>query len=104
VHRGFLDEGQLIRDAHRLAAIPGTIVQGRYDVVTPATTAWDLHKAWPGAAFHLVDDAGHASSEPGILHRLVAATDAYASSESTPPPGGGRSAAQRPGGGDPASG
>ena len=104
VHRGFLDEGQLIRDAHRLAAIPGTIVQGRYDVVTPAATAWDLHKAWPRAAFHLVDDAGHASSEPGILHRLVAATDGYASSESTPPPGGGRSAAQRPGGGDTGSG
>jgi proline iminopeptidase len=78
VNCGFLEEGQLIRDAARLTAIPGTIVQGRYDVVTPAVTAWDLHKAWPQARLHIVDDAGHASSEPGILHRLVAATDAYA--------------------------
>ena len=77
-NHGFLEEGQLIRDAARLKSIPGTIVQGRYDVVTPAVTAWDLHKAWPEAAFHLVDNAGHASSEPGILHRLIEATDAYA--------------------------
>jgi proline iminopeptidase len=76
---GFLKEGQLIRDAARLRDIPGTIVQGRYDVVTPAVTAWDLHKAWPDARFHLVDNAGHASSEPGILHHLIEATDAYAS-------------------------
>jgi proline iminopeptidase len=82
VHGGFLDEGQLICDAGRLKAIPGTIIQGRYDVVTPATTAWDLHKAWPEATLHMVDDAGHASSEPGILHRLIEATDAYAA-EST---------------------
>jgi proline iminopeptidase len=72
---GFLEEGQLIRDARRLKGIPGTVVQGRYDVVTPAVTAWDLHRAWPEAEFHLVDDAGHASSEPGILHRLIVATD-----------------------------
>jgi proline iminopeptidase len=78
VHGGFLEEGQLIRDADRIEAIPGTIVQGRYDVVTPALTAWELHKAWPRAALHLVDDAGHASSEPGIVHRLIEATDAYA--------------------------
>jgi proline iminopeptidase len=76
---GFLEEGQLIRHAARLRGIPGTIVQGRYDVVTPAATAWDLHKAWPDARFHLVDNAGHASSEPGILHHLIEATDAYAS-------------------------
>lgn len=79
VNKGFLEEGQLIRDAARLRGISGTIVQGRYDVVTPAVTAWDLHKAWPKAQFHLVDDAGHASSEPGILHHLIEATDAYAS-------------------------
>ncbi|HEY7383014.1 MAG TPA: prolyl aminopeptidase [Beijerinckiaceae bacterium] len=78
VHGGFLDEGQLIRDAGRLAAIPGTIVQGRYDVVTPAITAWQLCQAWPHAVLHVVDDAGHASSEPGIVHRLIEATDAYA--------------------------
>ncbi|GLK76626.1 proline iminopeptidase [Methylopila jiangsuensis] len=78
VHGGWLEEGQLIRDAGRLAAIPGVIVQGRYDVATPAVTAWDLHRAWPQAAFHMVDDAGHAFSEPGILDRLVRATDGFA--------------------------
>jgi proline iminopeptidase len=78
VNAGFMEEGQLIRDAHRLRGIPGVIVQGRYDVATPAATAWALHRAWPEAAFHLVPDAGHAFSEPGILHRLVEATDAFA--------------------------
>jgi proline iminopeptidase len=77
VNGGFLEEGQLLRDVDRLRDIPGTIVQGRYDVVTPAATAWDLHKAWPAARFHFVDDAGHASSEPGILDRLIEATDGY---------------------------
>ena len=78
VHQGWLDEGQLIRDARKLAGIPGVIVQGRYDVCTPAKTAWDLHRVWPEADFHLVDDAGHAFNEPGILARLIAATDQFA--------------------------
>jgi proline iminopeptidase len=78
VHAGWLEEGQLIRDAHKLAGIPGAIVQGRYDVATPAKTAWDLHRAWPDAEFHLVDDAGHAFNEPGILAELLAATDRFA--------------------------
>lgn len=78
VHGGWLEPGQLIRDAHRLRAIPGVIVQGRYDVATPAVTAWDLHRAWPEAEFHLVEDAGHAVSEPGILDRLIRTTDALA--------------------------
>jgi len=78
VNAGFMEEGQLIRDAHRLAGIPAVIIQGRYDVATPAATAWDLHKAWPEAHFILVPDAGHASMEPGILHHLIEATDAFA--------------------------
>ena len=78
VHGGFLQPGQLLRDAHKLKHIPGVIVQGRYDVCTPARTAWELHKAWPEAQFHLVDAAGHAFSEPGILDRLIRATDAMA--------------------------
>lgn len=78
VHGGWLEEGQLIRDAGKLAAIPGVIVQGRYDVCTPARTAWDLHRAWPEAKFHLVDDAGHAFNEPGILAQLIAATNRFA--------------------------
>lgn len=77
-HRGWLDEGQLIRDAGRLAAIAGTIVHGRYDMPCPARYAWALHRAWPRADFHLVEGAGHAFSEPGILDRLIEATDRYA--------------------------
>ncbi len=78
VHKGWLEDDQLIRDALRLRGIPGTIVQGRYDMACPVRTAWDLHKAWPEADFHLIEDAGHAYSEPGILDRLIRATDGYA--------------------------
>jgi len=77
-HAGFLDEGQLVREAGRLAGIPGVIVQGRYDVCTPLRTAWDLHLAWPEAEFVVVDDAGHAFDEPGIQHALITATDRFA--------------------------
>jgi len=80
IHNGFFTEGQLLRDAHRLAGVPGAIVQGRYDVATPARTAWDLHRAWPDATFEMIADAGHAFSEPGILRALVAATDRFAAS------------------------
>ena len=78
VNEGFLEEGQLLRDAHRLADIPGVIVQGRYDVATPARTAWDLSKAWPNASLQIIPDAGHAFSEAGILRALLAATDRFA--------------------------
>lgn len=78
INHGFMAEGQLLRNAHRLKGIPGTIIQGRYDMATPAVTAWALHRAWPEAAFHLIPDAGHAFNEPGILHRTIKATNAYA--------------------------
>jgi len=78
VNHGFFEEGQLLRDAHRLHGIPGVIVQGRYDCCTPVKTAWELHRAWPQAEFHLIPDAGHAYKEPGILDRLIRATDAFA--------------------------
>ncbi|GGD13770.1 prolyl aminopeptidase [Aureimonas glaciei] len=78
VHAGWMEEGQLIRDARRIRHIPGVIIQGRYDMATPPVTAWDLHKAWPEAEFHLVEAAGHVYSEPGILDRLIAATDGFA--------------------------
>jgi len=74
----FLAEGQLISSAHRMSHIPGVIVQGRYDAVTPLVTAWDLHKAWPRAELRIVPGAGHASSEPGTLRSLIAATHAFA--------------------------
>ena len=78
MHGGFMEEGQLIRDAYKLKGIPGVIVQGRYDVCCPPQTAWDLHRAWPEAEFHMVEDAGHAYSQPGILHHLIEATDRLA--------------------------
>ena len=77
-HAGFMEEGQLLRDAHRLADIPTIIIQGRYDCCTPAKTAWELSKAMPHAAFHLIPDAGHAFNEPGILAALLDATDKFA--------------------------
>ncbi|MET3182308.1 UNVERIFIED_ORG: proline iminopeptidase [Variovorax guangxiensis] len=78
VHDAWLEEGQLLRDAHRLHGIPGVIVHGRYDMPCPARYAWALHKAWPEAEFHLIEGAGHAYSEPGILDRLLRATDGFA--------------------------
>lgn len=78
-HGGFMEDGQLIRDAAtKLNGIPGIIVQGRYDVCTPARTAWDLHSAWPEAEFEMIADAGHSSDEPGIIDALVRATDRFA--------------------------
>ncbi|MEV0948360.1 prolyl aminopeptidase [Rhodococcus sp. NPDC049939] len=76
-NRGFLDEGQLLNDAAALDSIPGVMVQGRYDVVCPATSAWALHRAWPGSRLEIVDDAGHSAMEPGIVHHLVEATDQF---------------------------
>ena len=75
VHDGWLEEGQLLRDAGRLRGIPGVIVHGRYDMPCPVKYAWQLHKSWPDAEFYLVEGAGHAYSEPGILDRLIYATD-----------------------------
>ncbi|ADH91737.1 proline iminopeptidase [Ancylobacter novellus DSM 506] len=77
-HDAWLDDRQLIRDAHRLKGIPGAIVHGRYDMPCPARYAWELHKAWPDAEFHLIEGAGHAYNEPGILDRLIRATDRFA--------------------------
>jgi len=78
VHAGWLEEGQLLRDAHKLKDIPGVIVHGRYDMPCPAKYAWQLHKAWPKADFHLIEGAGHAFLEPGILDQLIRATDRFA--------------------------
>ena len=74
----WLEPDQLLRDAPKLHGIPGTIIHGRYDMPCPARYAWELHKAWPEADFHLVEGAGHAFSEPGILDQLIRATDRYA--------------------------
>jgi proline iminopeptidase len=75
----FASDGQLLTDAVRLHDIPGTMIHGRYDVVTPVKNAWDLKAAWPRAELRIVADAGHAMSEPGITHELVSATRRYRS-------------------------
>lgn len=67
----------LLENAAKLSGIPGVIVQGRYDVVCPATSAWALSRAWPAARLQIVPDAGHSAWEPGILAALVAATEAF---------------------------
>ncbi|HEY2635308.1 MAG TPA: prolyl aminopeptidase [Steroidobacteraceae bacterium] len=80
VNRGFLrSESQLLDDVPRIRHIPATIVQGRYDVVCPAASAWDLHRAWPEAELRIVPDAGHSAFEAGNTHELVLATDRYRS-------------------------
>jgi len=80
VNGGFMAASdQLLSNIDKIRAIPAVIVQGRYDVVCPAQTAWDLHRAWPEADFRIVPDAGHSSFEAGIVHELVEATDRFAS-------------------------
>jgi proline iminopeptidase len=79
VNGGFLERpDQLLDDVPKIRHIPAVIVQGRYDVVCPARSAWDLHKAWPEADLRIVPDAGHSAFEPGIARELVLATDRFA--------------------------
>lgn len=79
VNGGFLPEdGWLLKQVDRLRRIPCWIVQGRFDVVTPMEAAWKLKSAWPEAKLEVVWDAGHASTEPGVVDALVRATDAAA--------------------------
>jgi proline iminopeptidase len=76
-HDAFLSDDQLIRDVDRIRHLPAVIIQGRYDVVCPALSAWRLHEAWPEASFQMIEDAGHAAFEPGIARALVAATEKF---------------------------
>jgi proline iminopeptidase len=77
-HGFFQTDGQLLSNADRLQSIPGAIVHGRYDVVTPLKNAWDLKAAWPTASLRIVPDAGHAMTELGTLHELISATRMFA--------------------------
>lgn len=78
MRNSFLEPDQIVRDAPRLADIPGVIVHGRYDMVCPINQAFALHDAWPQAELKVIADAGHSASEPGIVDALVGATDAFA--------------------------
>ena len=78
INKGFFKSpNHLLENVDAIRDIPAVIVQGRYDVVCPMRSAWDLHRAWPEAEFHVITDAGHASSEPGIVDRLIQATDRF---------------------------
>jgi proline iminopeptidase len=73
----FETDNFLIENIARIRSIPATIVQGRYDVVCPMKSAWELHKAWPESKLHIIADAGHAAGEPGIRSGLISATNEF---------------------------
>jgi len=77
-NHGWLEEGQLLRNAGKLRGIPGVIAQGRHDTCTPPSAAWKLKQAWPEVELNIIPDAGHLFSEPGNLDCLVRATDRFA--------------------------
>ncbi|MEQ8963416.1 MAG: prolyl aminopeptidase, partial [Coleofasciculus sp. C2-GNP5-27] len=82
INKGFFEsEDQLLQNVDRIRHIPGVIVQGRYDVVCPMISAWELHQVWSEAELIVVPDAGHAMTEPGIRSALIEATDQFTSLE-----------------------
>ncbi|MEO0770234.1 MAG: prolyl aminopeptidase [Cyanobacteria bacterium J06649_4] len=75
---GFFEKpNQLLENIDAIRHIPAVIVQGRYDVVCPMTSAWELHRAWPEAEFIVVAEAGHSATEPGITSALIEASDRF---------------------------
>ena len=72
-HDDFLEDGMLLRDAGVLAGIPGTLVNGRFDLQAPVANAWALHQVWPRAELVIVEDAGHAADEPALTDALIRA-------------------------------
>jgi proline iminopeptidase len=76
----FSTDNQLIENVGTIRGIPSVIVQGRYDVVCPIMSAWELHRAWPEAQLKIIPDAGHSISEPGIIDALVSTTDTFGKS------------------------
>ena len=77
-HHAWLEDGALVRDAHRLSRIPGILIHGRLDLCTPLLTPWRLAQHWPGSELIVVDQAGHDAGHPGIADHIVAATDRFA--------------------------
>jgi len=81
INKGFFKtDEQLLEDVGRIRHLPAVIVQGRYDIICPMKSAWDLHRAWPEADLRIVPDAGHSAFEAGNIHELVSATDRFARS------------------------
>ncbi len=77
-HDAWLEDGRLLRDADSLAAIPGILVNGRFDFQAPIANAWELKGAWPRADLVIVEDAGHAASSPALTEELIRASDKFA--------------------------
>ncbi len=71
------NDNQILEDVHKIRHVPCEIIHGRYDVVCPVENAWELHKAWPESSLHIIQDAGHSAKEPGILRKLVEATEKF---------------------------
>jgi len=78
-HGAWLEEGELLREAHRLAGIPGVLIHGRLDLSCPLDTAWELARAWPDAELFAPNASGHLAS-PSKRERLLAALDGFAGS------------------------
>lgn len=79
INRGFFKtDDHILANIDKIRHIPAVIVQGRYDVVCPIISAWDLHRRWPEAEFHIVQDAGHSMTEPGIRSLLIEKTNQFA--------------------------
>tara|TARA_B110000503_G_scaffold91860_1_gene138631 strand:- start:2936 stop:3898 length:963 start_codon:yes stop_codon:yes gene_type:complete len=78
INKSFLEHDQIIKNAHRLKDIPGTIVHGRYDMVCPVNQAFALSNVWPSAKLEIIADSGHSSGEPGITDALIRATNKLA--------------------------
>ncbi len=78
MNNAFFDtDNYLIENVDKIRHIPAVIVQGRYDVVCPMMSAWELHRAWPEAELHITPDAGHSVTEPGNISALIEATDKF---------------------------
>jgi proline iminopeptidase len=76
-HAAFLEDGALLRNARRLAAIPGVLVHGRMDISSPLDVPWQLSQAWPSSRLIVIDHAGHGAGQPGMQEAVVAAIDSF---------------------------
>jgi proline iminopeptidase len=77
-HDAWLGDGRVLRDVAKLSAIPGVLINGRFDFQAPLTTAWELHRRWPASRLVVVDNAGHSANAVGIVDEIVQATDGFA--------------------------
>jgi len=77
INNGFMEDGRLLRQVGNIRHIPTVIVQGRYDVVCPARSAWDLHRAFPEAELIITPTSGHSQLEVENTHALIEATDRF---------------------------